>query len=49
MGIDDGWFSGEVVCNICGRKWVAVYPPSAEFYGLECPDCGSMSGQSDDD
>ena len=41
------WRTGWVVCSICGRRWVAVRPEDT-LQNLECPACGHMTGQEDE-
>ena len=33
----EGWCSEPVECDICTKKWAAVYPNGTE--SLECPNC----------
>ena len=35
-----GWTSDNVECDLCGHKWVAVYP--IELDRLECSNCNNM-------
>lgn len=35
------WQTAEMVCVICSKEWVAVFPVEAPK--LECPNCGFMN------
>lgn len=35
------WCTAEMVCVLCLRPWVAIYPAAAP--GLECPGCGYLN------
>lgn len=37
---EEGWAGEYVSCDLCGHKWVAVYP--AELDRLECSNCNNM-------
>lgn len=37
------WQTDFVLCDGCGRTWVAVHPSCAG--NLECPECGELAGK----
>jgi hypothetical protein len=36
-----GWHHATMMCAVCVREWVAVYPDDAP--SLECPGCGYLN------
>ena len=39
----------KMVCRMCAHKWVAVAPVGVDEDTMECPSCGHMTGEPEDD
>jgi len=39
------WLATMAVCRVCGYRWAAVIPLDGNITNMECPACGSMSGE----
>jgi len=46
---ETNWLAGLVKCRICSHEWAAVAPESTELENLECPNCGNMAGDREED
>jgi len=42
------WHSEPIKCRMCGHEWVAVYEDGTDDACLECPNCGHMTGETED-
>ena len=41
-GEDDIHAVSEVICDLCGKKWVSVHPPGVPYQDFECAECGKI-------
>jgi rubrerythrin len=43
------WVAAQTICRVCGHEHVSVYPEGTEEDATECPNCGNMTCEPEEE